>query len=318
MEKVFKQVLTKEELAEVELLPSASPGIYQLQSGRLLAILDDTFTSNDMLRHNLSYYSEIFRLKSTYECAVLTREQLNLIRNKYLTNVDPSGLAYKQKNYTYDASLTHTKGLFIVLEGIDGTGKSSIAKMLQTYAPSSWNLITTREPGGTPTAESIRAFLLSGMAKEWGVFAEALLFIAARRDHVESLIKPHVTEGGIVVSDRFWDSTAVYQNVKGFANLSTLNRLASPSLVPDFTFYFDMPSKDAAKRMELAGRSPDRFENEGLIELDRRRQAYLNLSKTNPRCLVVDASHTRDAVFQIVYNCVHSLIGYKSAGVPRV
>lgn len=329
MAKVFKQVLTEEETAEVGLLHfvgansvagphSVGPGIHQLQSGRLLVILDDTFTSNNMLRHNLSYYSEIFRPKNTYECAVLTPEQLSLIRNKYLTNVDPSGLAYRQKNYSYDASLTYTKGLFIVLEGIDGTGKSSITKMLQTYTPSSWNLITTREPGGTPIAESIRAFLLSGMAKEWGVFAEALLFTAARRDHVENLIKPHVTEGGIVVSDRFWDSTSVYQDVKSFANLSTFNRLASPSLVPDFTFYFDIPSKDAAKRMELAGRSPDRFENEGLEALDRRRQAYLNLSKTNPRCLVVDASQTKDTVFQTVYNCIHSLIGYKRAGVPRV
>lgn len=323
MAKVFKQVLTEEETADLHAQiahvdANGYRGLAVLKSNRIVFMFNDTYTSDNLLRHTFGYYSEIFPISAEFSGAVLTHEQMNTIRKGYLSNVDPGSHAYTQKNYSYDASLTHTKGLFIVLEGIDGTGKSSIVKMLKDNAPESWNLVTTREPGGTPAAESIREFLLSGGAKEWGVFAETLLFTAARRDHVENLIKPHVTNGGIVVSDRFWDSTSVYQNVKSLANLSTFNRLASPSLVPDFTFYFDMPSKDAAKRMELAGRTPDRFEGEGLDTLDKRRHAYLGLSKINPRCLVVDASQTKDTVFQTVYNCIHSLIGYKKAGVPRV
>jgi dTMP kinase len=199
------------------------------------------------------------------------------------------------------------RGLFIIIEGIDGSGKSTITKMLNENAPDSWKLKTTREPGGSEVAEDIRKFILSGAAKIWGPYTEALLFTAARRDHVELLIKPHLQTGGMVVCDRFWDSTKVYQSEVSESDIDIMNQLACKNLTPDFTFYFDIPVELAVERLKQTGKTADRFESEGTSYLYMQKVKYLNQAKQNRRSCIMDASADVNVVFADVYSQISEM-----------
>jgi dTMP kinase len=163
-------------------------------------------------------------------------------------------------------------------------------------------VVETREPGGSPRAEAIRALLLSGKASAFGPFAETMLFNAARADHLRATIRPALARGAIVICDRFADATRAYQGVLGEVS-GALVRAAEMAVVgdtkPDMTFILDLPAELTLKRM-AARRSagePDRFEAEALSHYARLRQAYLDIAAEDPqRCVVVSARRSVDQV----------------------
>ncbi|WP_406858055.1 dTMP kinase [Alsobacter sp. KACC 23698] len=200
-------------------------------------------------------------------------------------------------------SQAHGRGRFITLEGGEGTGKSTqAARLVAALAQRGVDAIATREPGGSPRAEEIRAVILSGSAERLAPVAEALLFAAARADHVEKTIRPALERGTWVVCDRFADSTRAYQGALGGLDddtLGALERIAVGDARPDLTLVLDLPAAVGlarASRRRGTG-EVDRFEQESLAFHERLRQAFLHIAHRDPqRCAVVDASLDPDAV----------------------
>jgi dTMP kinase len=196
-----------------------------------------------------------------------------------------------------------TRGRFITFEGGEGTGKSTQAAMLASRLKSlGVAVLLTHEPGGSPGAEIMRHVLLSGAAKPLGPEAEAMLFAAARADHVKCTILPALTSGKWVICDRFADSTRVYQGVLGAVDervIKALERISIGDLQPDLTFVLDLPAllglRRAAERRGSS--SPDRYEAEQVEFHQRLRDAYLALAAAEPhRCVLIDAGGTEDEV----------------------
>ena len=188
------------------------------------------------------------------------------------------------------------RGVFITLEGGEGAGKSTqAARLAATLRARTGRPVTvTREPGGSPWAEEIRTALLAGVAKPYGPFAEALLFSAARLDHLDRLIRPALARGESVVCDRFIDSTHAYQGAAGGldpAVLTALERVVVGRTRPDLTLILDLPPETGLAR------AADRFEGEALGFHTRLRAAFLEIAKAEPgRCAVIDATSGPDAV----------------------
>ena len=203
------------------------------------------------------------------------------------------------------------RGRFITFEGGEGTGKSTQAALLaQRLRSMGIGVVLTREPGGSPGAEIIRHVLLSGAAKSLGPDAEAILFAAARHDHVSTTIEPALARGRWVVSDRFADSTNVYQGALGHVDpllLGGLHRVTVGKLKPDLTFVLDVPAEvgleRATKRRGEAG--ADRFEGESLEFHEKLRDAYLHLAVSEPdRCVLIEARDPQAAVATRIWDTV--------------
>lgn len=195
------------------------------------------------------------------------------------------------------------RGRFITLEGGEGTGKSTQARRLAEWLRGrGLEVVVTREPGGSAGAEILRHVLLSGAAKPLGVFAEALLFTAARADHVASLIRPALERGAWVISDRFMDSTRAYQGAAGNMEASVVDRLervAVDGVRPDLTLMLDVPVEVALHRADVrrAEGTTDRFEAEDIGFHQRLRQAFRDIATADPsRCVIIDASTDADSV----------------------
>jgi dTMP kinase len=199
------------------------------------------------------------------------------------------------------------RGFFITFEGGEGAGKSTqIRRLADKLAARGQDVVTTREPGGSPGAEAIRHILLSGAAEPFGPAMEAILFAAARSDHVEQLIRPAVERGKIVLCDRFVDSSRVYQGAGGNldpAFMAELERASVGGMMPDLTLILDIDPAEglrrAAARRGLA--EPDRFEKESRTVHERRREAFLEIAgRESGRCVIIDASGDPDEVEQAV------------------
>jgi len=191
-------------------------------------------------------------------------------------------------------------GLFISFEGIDGSGKSTQARMLaDRLRATGHDVLLTREPGGSPGAEEIRALLLTGDPRRWSAETECLLFTAARRDHLERTIRPALAAGRIVITDRFADSTRVYQGATRGDLRATVDRLHALMIgvEPDLTFIIDMDPARALAR-GLARRSgEDRFETMGLGFQETLRHGFLRLAHDFPdRCALIDGDRPADQV----------------------
>jgi dTMP kinase len=204
------------------------------------------------------------------------------------------------------------RGRFITFEGGEGTGKSTHARLLADRLKAlGIAVVVTREPGGSPGAEAIRHVLLSGVAKPLGVEAEALLFAAARADHVSNTIEPALARGAWVICDRFIDSTRVYQGSLGHLDpkfLRALERVTVGDLKPDLTFILDVPADVglARARKRRGDESADRFEAESLAFHEELREAYRLLVVSEPgRCVVIDATEPKPAVAERVWKTVH-------------
>jgi dTMP kinase len=205
------------------------------------------------------------------------------------------------------------RGKFITFEGGEGTGKSTQAAMLAMRLESlGIAVLLTREPGGSQGAEIIRHVLLSGAAKPFGPEAEAILFAAARDDHVRCTIEPALAAAKWVICDRFADSTRVYQGVLGEVDdrlINALDRASIGDLKPDLTFVLDVPVELGLERAALRrnGSRPDRFEAEDVESHEKLRDAFLALAEAEPnRCVIVDASVSKDAVARQVWAVVDS------------
>lgn len=208
------------------------------------------------------------------------------------------------------------KGLFISFEGGEGAGKSTQIRILaETLRSRGLEVVVTREPGGSPGAEAIRHVLLSGAAEAFGVRMEAMLFAAARNDHVEEVIRPALESGAVVLCDRFLDSSRVYQGTTGNLEtdfIETLQRIAVDGTMPDLTLIFDIPAVDGlarARKRADDGATPDRFEKEELETHEKRREAYLDIALNEPRrCRIVDAKQPQDRVTEDVLSMVEPLL----------
>lgn len=192
-----------------------------------------------------------------------------------------------------------TRGKFIALEGGEGAGKSTQARLLaEALRARGIEVVTTREPGGTPGAEAIRSLLLTLDGEGWNPRAEALLFAAARSDHVERLIQPALAQGKWIVCDRFLDSSRAYQGGGGGlsdADLLELHRIGSGGLLPDLTLLMEVPPVIAAER--LAGRkaADDRIEARGAEYHARVGRAFARFAESDPqRFARIDAGGSRE------------------------
>ena len=198
-------------------------------------------------------------------------------------------------------------GSFITFEGIDGAGKSThIDALRQRLQAQGRTVVLSREPGGTPLAEQLRGLVL---AQPMDDVTEALLMFAARRDHVENVIKPALAQGHTVLCDRFSDATFAYQGGgRGldWALLRQLENIVHSSLQPHLTLWFDLPPAVAAQR-RAAARSPDRFEQLDLAFFERVRAGYARRAAESPdRFLRVDASLSVDEVWASITQALES------------
>jgi dTMP kinase len=204
---------------------------------------------------------------------------------------------------------------FITFEGGEGVGKSTqVKRLLVKLGRASIPAIRTREPGGTPRAEAIRAFILQGRSESWGPGAEAVLFAAARLDHVHQLIAPSLAAGKWVISDRFHDSTRAYQGLTGGVDdklIRGLEELALDGHKPDLTIILDMDPEIAFRRVEereLEGAlaaTGDRFEKEDLEWHRKLREAFLAIAENNKdRCVVISADQGEDTLEQEIWDAL--------------
>jgi dTMP kinase len=192
------------------------------------------------------------------------------------------------------------RGLFITVEGIEGCGKSTQISFLKEALESrGYDVVVTREPGGTPIAESIRGILLDPANSALSSMAEAFLYAAARAQHVDEKIRPALNAGKIVVSDRFADSTTAYQGAGRALPMETiqsLHALATRGAWPDLTIVLDLPVEVGLKRAGH-GNELDRIELEPLAFHQRVREGFLEIARNEPtRVHVVDGAQSVEAV----------------------
>jgi dTMP kinase len=193
------------------------------------------------------------------------------------------------------------RGRFITLEGIEGAGKSSLQQALATaLVARGVTVCATREPGGTPLAEEIRAIALNRRAAGMPATTELLLMFAARAAHVAERIEPALARGEWVLCDRFTDATRAYQGAgRGIGSdvIEALARIAHPGLAPDVTLLLDLPPETGAARARQRQSGGDRFEDEALEFFARVRAGYLQLARLEPqRFRVLDATRTPAAL----------------------
>ena len=191
-------------------------------------------------------------------------------------------------------------GRFITFEGIDGSGKSTQSRTLAASLNANGaDVVMTREPGGSPGAEEIRHLVLTGDPDRWSAETEILLFTASRRDHLEKTINPALAAGKTVISDRFADSTRVYQGATRGDLRDMVDQLHSLMIgrEPDLTFIIDMDPAVALKRGLARNSGEDRFEDFGLSFQQTLRAGFLKLAKQYPdRCILIDGNRDSETI----------------------
>ena len=192
-------------------------------------------------------------------------------------------------------------GLFVTLEGGEGAGKSTLARALQAALINRGReVVLTREPGGTPGAEEIRNLLVKGDTERWSAMTEAMLFYAARIDHVEKIIQPAMARGAIVISDRFADSTMAYQGAAGgiaLSQLKALHKLVLNDFQPELTLLVDIPPETGLARTRDRLGLEVRFESKALAFHERLRACFHQLAADEPgRFVTLDGKEPQEVV----------------------
>jgi len=201
------------------------------------------------------------------------------------------------------------RGRFISFEGGEGAGKSTQARLLRTALEArGYGVVLTREPGGSPGAEEIRKLLVEGEPDRWTPLAETLLFVAARADHVARVIEPALASGAWVISDRFSDSTFVYQGLArglGIEAVRNLQQAALGHYAPDLTIILDVEPKSGLERAAARGAKENRFERFDADFHQRLRDGFLSIAAHEPRrCALIDASAPPEAVAANIWRTV--------------
>jgi dTMP kinase len=190
------------------------------------------------------------------------------------------------------------QGRFITLEGGEGAGKSTLARGLKD-ALKDREVVLTREPGGSPGADAIRALLVQGEANRWSALEEALLFAAARRNHLQQTILPALARDAWVICDRYYDSTRAYQVAAGGLSPNVLEQLNAliEAPMPDLTLVLDLDADAGLTRSRGAHAGEDRFERKGETFHARVREEFRAIAAREPkRCLIIDASQSQASV----------------------
>lgn len=190
-------------------------------------------------------------------------------------------------------------GRFWSFEGIDGSGKSTQARLLaDALRVGGHEVVLTREPGGSPGAEEIRRLVLEGSTDRWSAETEILLFTAARRDHLEKTIRPALARGAVVITDRFADSTRMYQGISRGDLAQVVDDLHTLMIgvEPDLTFLVDLPAEMGLARAQSRAGAEMRFEEMGLTLQSQMRRGFLALAAKHPRFAVIDGTKSQDAI----------------------
>ena len=216
------------------------------------------------------------------------------------------------------------RGRFITLEGGEGAGKSTQVRLLASRLEERGiRVVATREPGGAPKAEALRDLLLSGAAARFGPRGEALLFSAARIDHVDTTIEPALARGAWVVSDRFADSTRAYQGALGKLDsrfILELERVAIADARPDLTIFLDIPPEAGLLRVSKRrkGEPVDRFEAEGIEFHSDLRKAFRDIANAEPeRCVIINALAPEEEVAAAIWREVEARLLEEARTKPR-
>lgn len=211
-----------------------------------------------------------------------------------------------------------SRGFFISFEGCDGAGKSTQINLLaERLRQTGRNVVQTREPGGSDGAEDIRKLLVEGDKDRWSPMTEALLMVAARRDHLERVILPALKEGKIVITDRFADSTMAYQGIAGDlgrGSATALHQLVVGQNDPDLTIILDIDVDEGLSRTNNRDSSETRFESKGADFQRAVREGFLEIASSNPdRCVVISASggieKTAEAVWRQLLARLPAIVG---------
>jgi dTMP kinase len=204
-------------------------------------------------------------------------------------------------------------GIFITFEGGEGTGKSTQLKLLANSLVSrGFHVLQTREPGGTPEAESLRNLLVNGDTTRWTAESEALLNYAARDSHLQQVIRPALAAGGVVLCDRFMDSTRAYQGYAGNCSMNLLDALETVivgATRPQLTLIFDIDPVEGLRRAKSRGGTEDRYERKGPDFHKKLRNGFLQIAKLDAsRCRLIDAQGSIEEVSSRVNEAVGYLL----------
>jgi dTMP kinase len=203
-------------------------------------------------------------------------------------------------------------GRFWSFEGIDGSGKSTQARLLaDALRFAGHEVVLTREPGGSPGAEEIRRLVLEGSTDRWSAETEILLFTAARRDHLEKTIRPALARGAVVITDRFADSTRMYQGISRGDLAQVVDDLHALMIgvEPDLTFLVDLPAEMGLARAQSRAGAEMRFEDMGLTLQSQMRSGFLALAAKHPRFAVIDGTKSQDAIAAQILTLALSHLG---------
>jgi len=202
--------------------------------------------------------------------------------------------------------------MFITFEGLDFSGKSTQVKLLSdALTHAQYHVLVLREPGGTEIGEKIRSILLDKRITGMTNIAELFLFSASRSQLVEEVIKPALDGGMVVLCDRFYDSLTAYQGWGKEVSLETVrvvNHCASAGLVPDLTFFLDIPVHEVERRMQRSRSSKDRMESNGVGFYERAREGYLDIAKHERRFRVVDALQPIESIHETIWAAVNATL----------
>lgn len=198
-------------------------------------------------------------------------------------------------------------GIFITFEGIDGAGKTTVLKRLQTVLGTDSKITYTREPGGTEVSDKIRSIIIEN---ELDAKTELMLFLASRREHILNKIQPALSRGEIVISDRFADSNTIYQGLGrglGEEYVSELNKYICEDLTPDVTFLLDISSEDSLNRLQKNGRAMNNFDKESQEFREKIRDGFLDLAKeNNDRFIILDGMKDVDTLCEDIFMILDS------------